>query len=86
MITDNDLGKIQLKLDLEKIQLIHKLDILLFPKKIDENFCRKVDELREEIKGLKDNRISLKIIQEGEILDGGKIEFCEQSSNYGSPG
>ena len=68
-IDQNKLNQIIQILNLEKIKLTYKVELLLYPKQIDEEFEKKVTTLKKEL----GSDVILRIVEEGEIYNGEPI-------------
>ena len=82
IITKQQLDKIGTILDLEKIQVIPRENIVCFPKKIDEEFKNKFKEVEAEVKKIS-RLIDITIIEEGEIDNVKNIKFSGEISGDG---
>ena len=82
MIDNNQLNQIAKKLNLEKISVIQKVEILCFPKKNDKEFKEKFKKVEKDVKKIS-KQIDLKIVEEGEIDNVKAIEFSAESGING---
>jgi len=65
VLDQNSLNHIVQILNLEQIIVSQKIELLLFPIKIDDEFNKKVDSLKKEL----GHDVILKIVEEGEICN-----------------
>jgi hypothetical protein len=63
MIDQNYLKQIIKILDLEKISVLETVTLLCFPKKVDDDFKKKFEEIEKKIP----KKVMLKYVSEGEI-------------------
>lgn len=63
MIDKNTLNQISLYLDLEKMSVSQKIEILCFPKNNDDDFNKRLEEIKNDFKG-----IDFKVVHEIETI------------------
>jgi hypothetical protein len=79
MLDQRKLNYIGTFLDLEKLIVRQKVELLCFLKNNSDEIKKKIDIIKTEL----GPSIDLKIVEEGEIDSVKRIEFCEQSSDDG---
>ena len=68
-LDENKLNQIIQVLNLEKIKVVQKIELWLYPNQTDKEFNEKVESLKKEL----GQKIILKIIEEGRIEDAKSI-------------
>jgi len=76
MIDQNQINQIAQFLNLEKINVIQKIELLCFPKVNNDEFKIKVENVKKELKKIPN--VDLHIVEEGDI-DVKLIEFSSES-------
>jgi|LSQX01.2.fsa_nt_gb hypothetical protein len=79
MIDQNKLNQIIQFLNLEKINVVQKIELYCFPREYSKEFEQKVKTIQKDI----GNNITLKIIYEGEIENNANLEFSTESNTNG---
>ena len=85
MINQQTLEQIKNFLNLEKISMVQKITIHILPKKEDDGFVIKLEQVKKDLKKISPN-IYFEIMEEGEIVNVEQLEFSHESTGDGSPG